>query len=276
MTLMRLRLAFAALAFIILIPLGSEAAACSYLPDDDPRSDAEIRADYARQWHVKLTERRARAEAALAAGTDPARPLAEMLVPNIVPVPILAYTSCGQLDEIDFGRGRETQDSWLEGTAYAGRVRDFPSVLHEYEGWTPGPACNAEFRDRFAAFLRRRLTQEQLRAGYLFLAARWEGTDGPQARRSRLMAFEPGMRRPPVRWNPASAYDEAAFWRWVAEHPDAQALRAAVDAFWRREGGRLGSMRRACPRTAAAWPAQQARIVAEIRALEAARLRAGR
>jgi hypothetical protein len=273
---MRLRLLFVALAVALLAPPGSEAAACVIVRDNDTRSPEEVVAEHRRRWDARLADRRARAAAALAGGLDPAVPLAEMLVPNIRPVPIFEYSSCGPVNEVDLGPGIETPDSLLAGTAFAGRASDFPTVMNEYEEWTPGPACNAEFRRRFSAFLRRRLSREELRASFLFLAARWTGMDVPEVTRSRFMAFASGSRQPPVRWIAAHPFDEPEFGRWTAEDRDARALRGTIDAFWLRQAGSLDDGRRACPRTAARWPVQQARIVARIEALEAARRRTPR
>ncbi|HEV7658437.1 MAG TPA: hypothetical protein VGO55_01200 [Allosphingosinicella sp.] len=105
----------------------------------------------------------------------------------------------------------------------------------------PGPACNAEFRERFAAHLRGRLDAPRVRASYLFLAVRWSGSARPV---SRLVSFEDCRPRPPVRWG---TYYRPEIERWMRRTGEGRALRRAADDFWRDNAALLETPDRACP-----------------------------
>ena len=284
---MRVPLALAALAATLVLPFGSEAAACMWnypLEVGESRmSDAERERRARRQARREARElfraRSAAAEAALAQGYDIVGALAEMLVPNIRPVPIQRSDSCGASNEIDLAEGEESVADLLVGTRFAdwaGRYLDFAPP---WEGETIGPACNAEFRSRFAAVLRRRLTEPQLREAYLFLASRianWKGDPVPLQTAghvagdpraiSRLVAFEGHGRSLPVRWT-ADSYREVQRIRgWMARDPGGRALKAAIDEFWSESAPLLDAPEHACPAATARWPSVQAQIVAPLEA----------
>jgi|GEM_PF-1855889 len=279
---MRFGTASVALALAMMLPLGSEAAACMWnAPLGDDRTEAERERDrraYARRAaRVLLRERTAAAQAALASGYDITGALAEMLVPNIRPVPVRLPQSCESANEYDPAGGDEDAEDWLSGTGYEAWASQYELIGPPWEGETLGPACNAEFRSGFAALLRRRMTEPQRQQAYLFLAARigdWKGD--PQPLRpvghfdfeprgiSRLIAFEGETRRPPVRWLPSSSGDARDIGRWLRADPSGRALQRAMDEFWRESGPLLDSPQRACPAALARWPSVQRRIVAPI------------
>lgn len=282
---MRVPLAFAALASALILPLGSEAAACMWnYPvevGEERRSEAErrreARINARRQARELLTRRSAAAQAALASGYDITGALAEILVPNIRPVPIRLPQSCESANEYDLAGGDERAEDWLRGTGYEQWASQYGLIGAPWEGETFGPACNAEFRTRFAALLRRRMTEPQRQEAYLFLAARmneWKGE--PQPLRpvghfdfeprgiSRLIAFEGPTRRPPIRWNASSSGDPHDIARWLRDDPTGRALQSALDEFWRENAPLVDPSERACPAALARWPSVQARIVAPI------------
>jgi hypothetical protein len=119
---MRVPLALAALTGALL-PIGAEAAACTYAIVGDSRSPSERRAEESRRSRDLVQERRKRARSALSAGADAGTALAEMLVPNVRPVFGL-YGGC-PMEGQDQGAGRETADDWLAGTRYSGRLEEF-------------------------------------------------------------------------------------------------------------------------------------------------------
>lgn len=262
-------------AFLGMIGLGlaasanGEAAACVWLPTTvvevgKPQSEWERRAEEKRFSAQGVRQRRLAAERAWAAGVDGAAELADILIPNVRPVPI-RRSSCGVENEIDHGEGEERHEDWLAGTRFAGKAESFPRVLRHFDGETLGPTCNAEVRSRFAAFLGSRLTARQLRASYIFLIARGPDRD-PSALVQRMMAFRGVMRRPPVHWLPRDRWQGAQIIRWTSRHPTGRALQAAVDAFWRENEPLLGSVERTCPVAAARWSVEQARLVSQIEA----------
>jgi hypothetical protein len=260
---MRGRIFLGGLALAAALSVGSEASACAINPIvrvGGPEPTARQLAAERERWARDLVrQRRAAAAAALAGGVDAPMELARMLVPNIRPVPI-ERSDCGPENEIDIADGEERVEDWLAGTYLARYSNEFAHMAWSYQGETLGPACNAEFRDRFAAYLRGRLDARQLSATYLFLAARWSGAEPPVR---RLVMFEDGRRRPPVKW---SSWYQAEIERWTRLNGDGRALQQALDAFWRDSAPLLEEPDRACPAAVARWPAAQARIVAEIEA----------
>lgn len=284
---MRFRLGLAATAFCAALPLGNEAAACMWnYPLEvggSRRTEAERERARAAQARYESRElfraRSAQALTALAQGYDITGALAEMLVPNVRPVPIERSDSCGASNEIDFAEGEETVADLLAGTRFAGWADRYLDFAPPWEGETIGPACNAEFRGRFVAVLRRRMTEPQRRDAYLFLASRianWKGDPAPLGNAghlstdpraiSRLVAFEGRTRRPPIRWTAASYREERSIRRWIARHSSGRALQAAIDEFWRESEPLLLDSERTCPEATARWPSVQARIVAPLEA----------
>jgi hypothetical protein len=255
---MRSRIFLSGLALAAALAFGGEASACVFLSAGGPPPSArEMAAARARQLRVEVRLRRPLAEAALAGGIDASAELAKMLVPNIRPVPI-ERSDCGVENEIDIADGEEKIEDWLAGTYLAPYSSEFAYMTWGYEGETLGRACNAEYRDRFAAHLRSRLDAAQLRASYLFLRSRWGGSGQLVW---RLVAFENRGRRPPVRWD--TPY-RPEIERWTGGSAEGRALQQAVNDFWRDNAALLEEPLRACPAAVARWPAAQARIVAEI------------
>ncbi|HET9637726.1 MAG TPA: hypothetical protein VFP12_00795 [Allosphingosinicella sp.] len=257
------------LAFGLLIAVactGAEANACFVtggILGPKPSRAEELAS--AKQWSAyRVRERILSARRSWAAGIDAPDILAEWLVPNVRPVP-RQHSDCAPPKEVDLGDGEETWDDWLAGTPYAGRAVQYEEVLWNYEGPTPGPACNAEVRARFADHLRRRLTPDELRESYLFLAARRPDTNAVV----RLTAFSSGTRRPPLRWSGADLWTDDQVRRWLRRHPAGRALNSASDQFWAETEPLLDDKARLCPAATAAWPAAQAALVREIEALKA-------
>ena len=134
----------------------------------------------------------------LAGEVDVAAELAEWLVPNVRPV-FVVETSCGLMGEPDPGAGRETWRTLfldvVAGSPLAEADPDDIGYLARIdEEFSFGAPCNAEFRTRFAAFLREQIEAKTLAEAWLFLGARRQ-SDFP-----RLVSFERSERTPPVRW----------------------------------------------------------------------------
>lgn len=252
-----------ALAFLTILAGSDKAEACTYLPVVEvgvKTGPAEAKARARRNADARLKERARAAREALAAGTDAAAELADMIVPNVRPIPI-RMSSCGPVNELDLAEGAETAEDWLVGTKFAGRGDLLPDSLVrqlQSSGETLGSICNEELRASLADSLRRRLTAKQMRDSYLFLAARRPEWDGRYVPLIRLAAFQGQSRRPPVRWLGADIQ------RWARRHPSGQALQQAADIFWRENEGLLGSTELACPAAAERWRAEQSRLVALI------------
>jgi hypothetical protein len=271
-------------AFTLALPIGGEAAACFYnavanVGGDAPYRTKRQRAEAERKalevgWKMRIRQRSAAAQAELTAGVDAPARLSDMLVPNVEPVPRL-HSDCGEVgDEVDMADGEETFADTLAGSPVAAHHDDVSYITRKWHGEISfGKGCNAEFRERFASHLRRRLTAEQVRAAYLFLRARsrvGEKADMYTPLR-RLTAFEGTTRRPPVRWFTEDPLQEEQIKRWTAADPAGQALQAAMDEFWREHQTMLGDTTRLCPRALAQWPAVRAPLVAELEAALAAR-----
>jgi hypothetical protein len=143
-------------------------------------------------------------------------------------------------------------------------------VLERFEGALPGAACNAEFRGRFAAHLKRRLTARQLGEAYLFLGARWQALDEGSLR-GPLTAFAGSTRRPPLHWTVRDQAHRAQILRWTGRSSTGRALQGATEKFWSDSEPSLGSIGRTCPAAAARWTATQARLLAAIDSEEARR-----
>lgn len=230
------------------------------------RSEAELFAAARRQVRLETRQRYERraalAQAAAAHGIDAPAVLAEMLVPNIRPV-VIQRSDCGPWNEVDAAAGEASYDEWLAGTPYAGAASNFWDILEPHEAEMIGPACNAEFRRRFADYLRRRLSAGVLRDAYLVLAPYWVGTDGPDATRGRLTAFAGDTRRAPVRWT-IGGDEEARVARWLKRDPSGRLLQETLRDFWRESEPLLASEALACPSAAARWPVARAEILRQI------------
>jgi hypothetical protein len=260
---MRLPALSVALAFAAALAFSGEAAACVYLPlvrDGPPPSARELADERASHDRALRMQRRERAAEALARGMDAAGPLADMLVPNVRPIRI-HRSDCGATNEIDPAPGEETPEDWLRGTRLAGRADDYARIWRIDGDETLGPTCNAEVRGRFAAYLRRRLSPEQLHESYLFLGSYWDPPGSARELRWRLAAFAAGTRRPPLRWSGVNRRQEQEIRRWTRLVPTGRVLRQAMDDFWRETAPLLGDTTTACPEAAARWPAVQARLV---------------
>ena len=230
----------------------------------EARARIRIRTDDANIWSV---------------GADVRGALAELLVPNVRPVPILR-SRVGMPLEVDLAGGVETPADWVAGTRFEGLPAAALAPLASWRGETFGPACNAELRARFAAHIGRRVNGfGQLKDAYRFLAARtpyWRGypvplqptghwrEDLPMV--SRLVAFDGDTRRPPVRWSAEFESIEQDLVRWTRRSRTGRLVGRAMDEFWRENGPLLGSDARTCPETAARRAAIQARIVAALEA----------
>jgi hypothetical protein len=270
---MRNLAAFAGISVLMLI--GTQASACSYTSPaviGGPTYKTEAERERAMQkaltqeWRQRIRARRAAAEEALARGVDAPAELAEMLIPNVRPIP-LRNSTCGPTNEVDVADGEETFADTLAGTAVAAQADNFAAVQRAWHGEIGfGPVCNAEFRGRFAMDLRRRLTPEQLRRAYLFLAARSRTPerDHPSRALRRLIAFEGSTRRPPVRWFTEDRVQEKDIARWIATDKTGRALWAAMDAFWREQAGQLANTQQICPDAVERWPAIRAPLVAAL------------
>jgi hypothetical protein len=258
-----------AAALIAAACAAGEARACIllYVPEIPKPTPAERLARQKQGSADQVREGIRRARQTWAAGVDAPAVLAEWLVPNIRPVPI-QRSDCGPLNEADLAEGEETWDDWLAGTRYFGRAEDFYEVLYDYKGPTPGTACNAEVRARFAGHLRRRLTPQELRESYLFFAARRPETDLVV----RMTAFQWGTRRPPLQWLGRDRWTDDQVRRWLRLQPAGRALKSATDQFWAETEPLLDDPARVCPAASASWPAAQAALVREIEAEETRRL----
>lgn len=195
-----------------------------------------------------------------AGGIDAARELAELLVPNVRPV-FIETSDCGD-GEVDEAGGvglDAVWHDWLSGTAYSGREKEFSGILRS-EGVPLAWACNAEVRDRFAAYLRRRLSARELRDSYVFLAARRDRSLSLR----RLMAFQGKTRLPPLRWIPTGPGQWVEIQRWQQRQSVGRALAAAIESFWEETTPSLADTARTCPGTYAAWRSDQAAAVKQI------------
>ena len=260
------------------------AAACVFLPtgcwDDSelchPTAEqrmAVLRDASAAETRRLLLEERERERKG---AVDHAAELAELLVPNIRPI-FIERSDCGIEGEYDYANGELTPQSeyrdLVAGTSLAGSDMDeFGRILRE-DAYAFGPACNAEFRRTYAAWLRRSLSPEHLVPAWRFLAARQRmiGTYGP--RYHRLVRFEGGKRVPPVRWEPADFWLRGQIDRAIRFTAWGRSLAAAADAFWAEQGPRLADDKQACPAAFAEWTEFRTRMVARMIAYREGRYR---
>ena len=273
-------------AVAIFLPIGSQAAACLTNPvtviggptykTEAERERAEEKARI-HEWRERVGARRANAEEAWRRGVDAPAELAEMLVPNIRPVPI-GQSGCGPANEVDLAAGEESFEDILAGTDVLAQAKGSAVIQREFGvAISFGRSCNTEFRGRFAMHLRRRLGSDDLRRAYLFLAARSRIPERAEAWQPlrRLMAFEYSSRRPPVRWFTEDRVQEKDIARWSTGTRTGRALAGAIDAFWREQAGSLADTGQVCPEALEAWPAVQAPFAAAVAEALAARQRAG-
>lgn len=248
---------------------GGEASACfinniTYFGPKPSKSELRAREKESSAEQVKFGTLQARRDWPGAAGG--AKALAELLVPNVRPVPI-ERSDCGPMNEVDFADGEEEPNDLLMGTPYAGRADQYTDIFWSYDGKRPGAMCNAEVRDRFAVHLRRRLTPEALREAYVFLGAR-----RPSANLTvRMTAFDGRSRRPPLRWMARDARTDEQVRRWLRHQPAGRALKSATDEFWAGAEPMLADSSLLCPAAVAAWPAERAVLLNKIEALAAER-----
>lgn len=226
-------------------------------------SDAEIRAQKQRDEATLIRARTIAADAAWRGGVDAPGRLAEMLVPNVRPI-VIERSDCGPMNEIDFASDEAKPQDLLAGTPYSERAEEFLGILRGYPR-SPGRACNADVRARFAAFLRRRLSPDELRGAFIFLDPRWTGGEGIVA---RMTDFAGRTRRPPLGWRGAGALQTDKIAQWLALAPAGRALKRAVDDFWAETGPLLGDTDRLCPVGVARWKAEQAQLVRQVAAAD--------
>jgi hypothetical protein len=189
--------------------------------------------------------------------------LAELLVPNIRPI-LLQFSSCGQEGEIDLAGGLEharpvniADDPRLAGI----NLSDHGRTIRDFGGTDELAACNVEFRDRFAGWLSEQLSEEDMRASWLFLIARKR-----EQRRTygRLMTFDRETRKPPVHW---WSYD-----RWIAKDIDrfvtkdaaGRRLAEKIASFWGQHAAMLESDDLACPNAKEAARKDREALINEI------------
>jgi hypothetical protein len=257
---MRWRTLFCALSFVVALGVATPASACMFNYVGPGPSERQLRAQLRAYYDALLRQRSTEVEAALAGGVDPVAELTTMLVPNIRAVPV-EETDCGPVREADSAFDRFSFDGYLAGTYLAGYERQFGYLALDHPDVLFGPVCNAEFRERFAAYIRRRLDDRQLRAAYLFLGARWRGREPTLFRIMRFREWR--VRRPPVEWSTSYPLD---IQRWVQSTDEGRAVQQVIDDFWRENGPLVDDNARACPATVARWPEIQARLVAVIEA----------
>lgn len=232
---------------LVLAAFPSGATACVRLPVRE-QTAAELR-----HWsrvQTKLLQREAAKR--LASGqVAVADELAELLVPNIRPVRLIV-SSCGPEGELDFAGGLEGSpdhlfdDPRLKGINRAEHVR----VLREYDGsGILGPACNAEFRKRFATFLRAELAEADLKAAWLYLAARKRDRDMFGSVYARLVVFAGHTRRPPTQWWSNDRWIAKDIERFTRKADVGRRLVAAMAMFWARQERMLDSDESVCPGT---------------------------
>lgn len=252
-------LRFALFVALLFAALPTNAEACVWLPFPE-QSKAEKR-----HWSRERTkELQGLAAHRLASGqVHVTKELAELLVPNIRPVR-LTYSSCGPEGEIDFAGSADPSNDGLSGdprlkgldlSEYARVVRDFDryAVL--------GPTCNAEFRDRFAAFLRTEFNKDELRAAWLFLVprTRQNGTHGSVYH--RLISFDLSTRRPPIRWWGQDEWIRKDIDRFNKRNVVGRRLGRAISAFWSQQEPMLASDESVCPQSHATWLNDRERLI---------------
>ena len=199
-------------------------------------------------------------------GVDSARELAEILVPNVRPIR-LEYSSCGPEGEIDFAGSTDAPFATVltDPRLKSLRLSEFAHLVRDFDGEIVlGPACNAEFRDRFSIFLHSKFNEDELRAAWLYLTprTRHNGTYGSVYH--RLISFDRGTRRPPIIWRGENEWIREDIDRFKKKNPVGQRLDAAISEFWIEQQLLLDSDELVCPKAQAAWKNDQERLIENI------------
>lgn len=247
---------------LVLAALPSAAAACVWLPIGE-FSDSEER-----RISRNLTKGLQR-EAALRLASGQVvvdDELAELLVPNVRPIR-LWFSDCGPEGELDLAGGIQGYNDNLFDDPRLKDIKreNYARVLREYQGRTIlGPACNAEFRRRFADWLQAELSAADREKAWLFLIARKREANRFGTVYRRLIAFQYGTRRPPVIWVSED--------RWIAKDIDrfkrktdaGRRLVAAMATFWARQEPLLASDEAVCPAALATYRNDREQVIATI------------
>lgn len=246
-------------ATFIFAALPSGAKACVWLPVPEQSKGEK------RHWSREQTKELQRvATQRLALGqVDVAKELSEILVPNVRPVR-LTYSSCGPEGEIDFAGSADASNDGLSNDRRLNDLdlSDYRPVVREFDGDTVlGPSCNAEFRDRFAMFLRTKLNEDELRAAWLFLVprTRQNGTYGSVYH--RLISFDLSTRRPPIRWWGQDEWIRKDIDRFNEKTVLGRRLGEAMSAFWTQQEPLLASDESVCPHAQANWRNDRERLI---------------
>jgi hypothetical protein len=172
---------------------------------------------------------------------DPATELADMLIPNIRPVPI-ATSDCGDADEFDTlgGLNREKSNVFA-GTELEGLDPDRFAGFYRKVGGAPGRHCNVEFRARFAAYLRARTSDKILAESYVTLA------NERKIANFRYYRFVDNRREPPlVTYGNFTAARAKQTPLWYVLDPERPVGRSIAN-FWTEVGRRVSDDTFACP-----------------------------
>jgi len=198
---------------------------------------------------------------------NPAAELAEILVPNVRPVRI-EVSDCGPVNEVDPAEGRETIESIfaeVAGAQAAGAEWSHYDNLFRIDDIYPfGERCNAEFRGRFAEFLRRSLSPDRLREAWIFLSARRRDSMMGWLAYHRLVMFESRARTPPVRWIFPNEWIRKETLGALRRTEWGPALASATAAWWSLHGEDMKDDSSACPAAASEWARERARLRARM------------
>jgi hypothetical protein len=266
------------------------ALACTWMPvqvyDADGKSHYETskerEARERKYAKIAIKKNAATAKLKLATTTvDVAGELASLLIPNVRSEDDGMRSSCGYWDGQDIATKNDSiiQEKDFEkavsGDPLEQKLMDFyrnrPDKTYsvDFFGY-PAQLCNAEFRDRFRAFLISQHTAEDLGKFWLFLKPR-NRVYKPASLLS-MMEFDPRERRPPSNW--AYSIDGTAL-RQVREWDSKKngygsMLRNTLADYWKTEGPSLDDSWMVCPKAMNGWkPVQDPdnqRIIARITA----------
>lgn len=183
--------------------------------------------------------------------------LAELLVPNVRPIR-LEWSSCGPAGETDFAGGIRGVSDIVADMGGEPRLAhidstDYFSVIRQFDGETIlGQSCNSEFRSKFSAFLKKNMTEDDLRSAWRFLTARKRNraTFGPVY--TRLMTFDRGSRWPPVHWWGQDEWIREDIDRFVKKDISGRRLAEQISAFWAEREPSLEVDESVCPQTSEA------------------------
>ncbi|KUR71572.1 hypothetical protein AQZ52_08070 [Novosphingobium fuchskuhlense] len=248
---------------LVLAALPAAAKACVWLPVGNP-SVAEQR-HWSRVQTKQLQREAAKRLSSGQVAVDDE--LAELLVPNVRPIR-LWFSDCGPEGELDLAGGIQGyNDNLFDDPRLKGIKREnHARVLREYQGQTIlGPACNAEFRRRFAEWLQAELSAADREKAWLFLIARKREADhtGLNVYR-RLVAFEYGTRRPPIRWVSENRWIARDLERFKRKKAAGRRLVAAMAAFWARQEPLLASDEAVCPSALATYRSDRENVISTI------------